>query len=268
MENNVNEIISELRAEAALLRERLEALEARLEGLQNDEPIDISIDVSESIDLPQVEDIVVEPVTEPDVILDAEVVPEPAQKPEAKPMPEPEPKPEPEPEPLPEPEPEPVPEPEHKPEPEPEPVPEPDLAEKAPKPEPEKPKAQRKPRKEAAPEPEETWTGPVENINEAHALKKKKAVHDLMEKKETWRTDIPGAPVGNIISGIALNDRVLFINTLFKGDAQSFLDTIGKLNSMTSFPEAVSYISDIFPDWNTGSDLVYRFMMAVRRKLR
>jgi len=220
MENNVNEIISELRAEAALLRERLEALEARLEGLQNDEPLDISIDVTDSIDLPRVEDIVIEPLTEPE--------PQPASVPEPEPAMQ---------------------------------------AEPEPQPEPEKSRSQRKPKKEAAPV-EETWTGPVENINEAHAQKKKKAVHDVMEKKETWRTDIPGAPVGNIISGIALNDRVLFINTLFKGDAQTFIDTIGKLNSMTSFTEAVSYIGDNFPDWNTGSDLVYRFMMAVRRKLR
>lgn len=246
MENNVNEIISELRAEAALLRERLEALEARLEGLQNDEPLDISIDVTDSIDLPRVEDIVIEPLTGPE--------PQPAT------VPEPEPAIQAEPEPQVEPEPEPEPEPQVEPEPQPEPEPEP-------QPEPEKPRSQRKPKKEAAPV-EETWTGPVENINEAHAQKKKKAVHDVMEKKETWRTDIPGAPVGNIISGIALNDRVLFINTLFKGDAQTFIDTIGKLNSMTSFTEAVSYIGDNFPDWNTGSDLVYRFMMAVRRKLR
>jgi len=248
MENNVNEIISELRAEAALLRERLEALEARLEGLQNDEPLDISIDVTDSIDLPRVEDIVIEPLTEPE--------PQPATVPEPEPAIQAEPEPEPQVEPEPEPEPEPQVEPEPQPEPEPEP-----------QPEPEKPRSQRKPKKEAAPV-EETWTGPIENINEAHAQKKKKAVHDVMEKKETWRTDIPGAPVGNIISGIALNDRVLFINTLFKGDAQTFIDTIGKLNSMTSFTEAVSYIGDNFPDWNTGSDLVYRFMMAVRRKLR
>ena len=266
MENNVNEIISELRAEAALLRERLEALEARLEGLQNDEPLDISIDVTDSIDLPRVEDIVIEPLTEPEP--QPASVPEPEPAMQAEPEPQVEPEPQPEPEPQVEPEPEPQIEPEEEPMPEPEPEPQPaSVPEPEPQPEPEKPRSQRKPKKEAA-SVEETWTGPVENINEAHAQKKKKAVHDVMEKKETWRTDIPGAPVGNIISGIALNDRVLFINTLFKGDAQTFIDTIGKLNSMTSFTEAVSYIGDNFPDWNTGSDLVYRFMMAVRRKLR
>ena len=83
-----------------------------------------------------------------------------------------------------------------------------------------------------------------------------------------WAKDIPGNPVSNIISGISLNDRVLLINTLFKEDPILFQKTIGALNGMVTLEEAVEYVRNEFPAWNLGSDIVYRLMMAVRRKLK
>lgn len=82
-----------------------------------------------------------------------------------------------------------------------------------------------------------------------------------------WARDIPGNPVSNIISGISLNDRVLLINTLFQEDPILFQKTIAAFNSMSSLNEAYDYILASFPKWNLGSDIVYRLMMAVRRKL-
>ena len=83
-----------------------------------------------------------------------------------------------------------------------------------------------------------------------------------------WRKDLPGLPVRDIRSAIALNDRVLFINNLFQQDAVRFQNEINTLNSLESFPEAENYLRANFPQWNYDSDIVYRFMMAVRRKLR
>lgn len=83
-----------------------------------------------------------------------------------------------------------------------------------------------------------------------------------------WAKDIPGGPVSNIISGISLNDRVLLINTLFKEDPLLFQRTIGAFNAMGSLREAYEHITSTFPDWNLSSDIVYRLMMAVRRKLK
>ena len=150
-------------------------------------------------------------------------------------QPEPESAPEPEPVPIPEPTPEP------EPEPEPEPIPEP-LPEPVPEPEPE-------------PEPEEEMPpqGP--------------AIIDVVTRKRAWEIDIPGAPVGNILSAISLNDRLLFINSLFKKDPVLFQDTIRRFNGMADLAAAEDYIQQNFPDWNLESDTVYRFMMAVRRKL-
>ena len=83
-----------------------------------------------------------------------------------------------------------------------------------------------------------------------------------------WMMDIPGGEVANLISGISLNDRVLFINTLFREDPKLFQKTVTQLNSMASLEDAVSFLVNHFPEWNLSSELVYRFMMAVRRKLK
>ena len=82
-----------------------------------------------------------------------------------------------------------------------------------------------------------------------------------------WQTAKPGMPVKNLRSGISLFDRALFINTLFKEDYVLYDKTISDLNALSSFPEAVDYILRHFPDWNLSSDVVYSFMMALRKKL-
>ena len=99
-------------------------------------------------------------------------------------------------------------------------------------------------------------------------LEPKVAVIDSMTDRQAWRTDMPGSPVRDIRSAISLNDRVIFINLLFKEDAQAFVDTLAKINTMETLDQAVEYICETFPTWDLNSDLVYRFMMAVRRKVK
>ena len=220
MENNRTEILRELEAELASLKEKVLQFESRLEAFRQ---------------LP--EEDAVEESDFTDMEIGVSDFPEPAPVPEEVPVPEeiavqveiePEPVPEPEPEPTPELEPEPVPEPEPIPEPAPEPVPEPEPA-PAPKPAP------------AVPRPE--------------------------TERLPWRLDKPGISVKNIRSGISLYDRALFIGTLFKEDYALYDKTIGDLNALSTLDEAVDYLLDRFPDWNLKSDIVYNFMMAIRKKL-
>ena len=212
MENNRTEILQELEAELASLKEKVRAFEDKLEAFRQ---------------LPQ------EETVEESDFTDMEIgVPD---------LPEPEPVVEPEPEPVPEPVPEWVPEPVAEPveaveapveEPvpvlEPEPVPEPVKAPEAPKPTP-------------VPRPE--------------------------TERLPWRLDKPGMSVKNLRSGISLYDRALFIGTLFKEDYALYDKTISELNALSSLDEAVDYLLERFPDWNLKSDIVYNFMMAVRKKL-
>ena len=100
------------------------------------------------------------------------------------------------------------------------------------------------------------------------AVEAKPILNEVMAADCAWRKDMPGSPVRDIRSAISLNDRVIFINLLFKEDAQTFVDTLSKINTMDTLDQAVEYICTTFPGWDLNSDLVYRFMMAVRRKVR
>ena len=201
MENNRTEILRELEAELAALKEKVRAFEDKLEAFRQ---------------LPE------ENVPEASDFTDVEIGVSDLPEPEPLPVPEPEPVPVPEPVegPVLEQEPVPVPEPVEGPEPEPEPVPEP---------------------KPAVPRPE--------------------------TERLPWRLDKPGISVKNIRSGISLYDRALFIGTLFKEDYALYDKTIGELNALSTLDEAVDYLLERFPDWNLKSDIVYNFMMAIRKKL-
>lgn len=215
MENNRTEILRELEAELAALKEKVLQFENKLEALRQlpaEEPVeesdftDMEIGVS---DLPEPE-----PVVEPEPVIEEIPVIEPAEEPVPDPVAEP----------VAEPveaveEPVPVPEPVEGPEPEPEPEPKP-----AP-----------------APHPE--------------------------TERLPWRLDKPGLSVKHIRSGISMYDRALFIGTLFKEDYALYDKTIGELDALTSLDEAVDYLLARFPDWNLKSDIVYNFMMAIRKKL-
>ena len=212
MDNNRTEILREIEAELASLKQRFLALEEKVDAFRRmpEEPVEESdfTDMEIGVDeLPRetapapVEDVAVQAEIEP-VEMDLAV------------------------EDLPEPEPEPTPVSEPAPEPEPAPAPTP---EPAPKPAP------------AAPRPE--------------------------TERLPWRLDKPGISVKNIRSGISLYDRALFIGTLFKEDYALYDKTIGDLNALSSLDEAVDYLLERFPDWNLKSDIVYNFMMAVRKKL-
>lgn len=233
MDKSRSDILSEIKDTLESLKEQVAGLEARIAAIEAEPQPD------ETTDMPDLE----EDMSPIDISLDVDMEAGafddiPAAAPEPEPEPESEPEPEPEPKPIPEPQPEAQPEPEPKPEP--------------------------------IPESEDDVFSmmPKESINDKQEKKSKKAVMDVMGTKCAWKTAMPGTPVKNVISAISLNDRVLFINTLFKEDPMAFQNTIAAFNGMSSFAEAEEYVNQNFPDWNLNSDIVYRLMMAVRRKLK
>ncbi len=242
MENREQQILSEIKSMMASIRIQLERLDAKMAELQQvvdpedsaAMPIDLDIDEN-TLDIS-----VQETVVEDDLPFAEEPAVEPEQV-EAEPLPEP----------LPEPELEPELEPEPEIEPEPEPEPEPD-GEEADDDDDDLPLfSDPKPLFEAA----------------IDSPKTKRAVIDVMTDKEAWRTDMVGTPVRDLLSAISLNDRVQFINVLFQGDPVIFQQTRAKINTMTSLDEVVEYVTSNF-NWDMGSQVVYRFMMAVRRKVQ
>ena len=302
MDKSPKEILAELDAELSALKARVGEIEKKVEQLRNEldlepaEPLDLGTadylyDIADAVP----EDIPAENVPEavaddmpadvfaenagenvgesvPDDIPEPESESEPEAQPETEDLPESEPEVEQEPaqeveqetEDLPEAvpgkekhaEPEPEAEPEQvagtEPEPKPEDLPEEDgfslfggMAEE------EEPKA----RKTKAPSEHRQYSG-------------HKVIADQKYGNEAWRKDMPGPEVKDVRSAISLNDRVMFISTLFRDDSMLFQDVINKINALTTLEKAVQYLKENFPEWDMDSELVYRFMMSVRRKIR
>ena len=269
MENRQQQILSEIQELMSSVRSQLEKLDAKMQEFQqltdsqDDTVVPIDIDIDESylneevvietdLDLPEVQD------AEPEAVV--ETVKEPV----AEDMPEPviEAEPEVEIDPVVDVEPEP----EQEPEVEVEPVVELEPVEEI------------VPLPEVFPEPEADddddddglpLFAEPESIFEAaqKSPKARRAVLDVMEDKQAWRTDIPGAPVKDLLSAISLNDRVQFINVLFNGDPNLFQQARAQINALETLDQAVEYITTTY-NWDMGSQVVYRFMMAVRRKVR
>lgn len=124
---------------------------------------------------------------------------------------------------------------------------------------------------EPEPEQEPMIEPVVEPVAEPEPVAETKpavAVIDSMTDRQAWRTDMPGSPVRDIRSAISLNDRILFINGLFAQDPMAFQETLTRINQMETLDEVVAYVVAARPDWDLESEIVYRFMMAVRRKVK
>ena len=239
MENRQQQILSEIQEMMSSIRSQLEKLDAKMAELQQSVdpqgveamPIDLEIDDS---------------YLSEELVADMELdIPEPEVYAE----------------PIAEPEPEEVPEPEVVVEPEAVPEPEPEVA--------------AEPVQAAEPLPVADDDDDLPLFSEPESIfevaqkspKAHKAVIDVMEDKQAWRTDMPGAPVKDILSAISLNDRVQFINVLFKEDPAAFQQARARINLMETLDEVVEYVTSEY-DWDMNSQTVYRFMMAARRKVR
>ena len=129
---------------------------------------------------------------------------------------------------------------------------------------------------EAAEEPveHEDTSGPEEDAAQEPAAEQEQeqeqegAVIDVLTAQQAWRKDMPGTPVKDIRSAISLHDRIIFINYLFNEDPLAFQTALDRINRMSSLDEAVTFAAEEHPEWDMDSDVIYRFMMAVRRRLR
>ena len=72
-------------------------------------------------------------------------------------------------------------------------------------------------------------------------------------------------PITNISAAIGLNDRFLYIRTLFGGNATELADTVAKLNAMQSFDEAMQYIGSHY-QWDMEDAVTVQFLELVNRR--
>lgn len=247
MKNREQKILSEMTSLIESIKSQLAVLEEQLSSLQQIPhqaevgdvvPIDIEIIEDEELAVSDTQYVEAEIVQESGDMQDDDDLPffdDYIPEPEPEPVPGVEPEPEPEPEPVPEVEPET----ESETEPEMEPVP------------------------EVEPEPV-VQKVPIVNSEVVSRI----SVVDALASRQSWRTDMPGLAVKDIRSAISLNDRLVFINYLFNEDPMAFQDALNMINSLRTLDEAVAFLAELHPEWDFESEVVYRFMMAVRRKIR
>lgn len=65
---------------------------------------------------------------------------------------------------------------------------------------------------------------------------------------------------------LSINQRFMFVNTLFKGNADEFQQVIQKIEQST-YKEAFDYLTSNYPEWNTESEEVEEFFEMVEKRL-
>jgi len=89
---------------------------------------------------------------------------------------------------------------------------------------------------------------------------------DIDMPEPEWMLDEPGPHVDSLNEAITLNDKICFINDLFKGDSEQYYLSVQRLDEFSHFKEALEYVRRAFPNWDEESPEVYRFYMILRRR--
>ena len=106
----------------------------------------------------------------------------------------------------------------------------------------------------------DTVTWEVENTS--------KTLHDeLAVKQSTTIADIHAKrKISNINENITLNQRFMFINTLFNGDDSLFSEVLNVLERKQSYQEAIQFLGDEFPHWDMEAEEVQEFIEIIGKR--
>lgn len=142
-----------------------------------------------------------------------------------------------------------------------------------------------KPEPQAAPEPSKpnvsqlyaqarertaTSTGAEKSLNEKLATSQT-SLNDKFQShvKKNLADKLKLSPISDLRTAININQRVAFINKLFKGDDKEFKNVVTTVNGFRNFSEAKFFVqSEVAPrfSWNENDDTVQEFMELVYRK--
>jgi hypothetical protein len=90
----------------------------------------------------------------------------------------------------------------------------------------------------------------------------------ILQKPEV-KDHITLEPIKNLASAIGINDKFLFIETLFLGDEKGFEESIKTINAFKIFQEAQFWIKQelrIKNNWDEASPIVHQFDQLVKRR--
>jgi len=114
-------------------------------------------------------------------------------------------------------------------------------------------------------EVDENQTNLLDEIDDSQSI------NDLLSQRPTDDTiaeRMQKKPIKNLKKAIALHKKYLFINDLFAGQNDSYDYAIDRLNSFSSFDEAVSYLNELKNEngWDNESKSVVVFQELVERR--
>lgn len=99
---------------------------------------------------------------------------------------------------------------------------------------------------------------------------KKKTINDTIEKTEdnTLAAKLQKAPISDLVKAIGINDKFLFINELFGGNADEYNTAIKELNQIEKLHLAFDYLDNLRKkhNWDESSTPCLKIYDLVRRK--
>ncbi len=110
----------------------------------------------------------------------------------------------------------------------------------------------------AIPQLNDMLTKPFVNINE-----------QLKEQKTEVATMLDDSPVRDLKKAVSVNDRYLFVNTLFRGDENMYERSIKTINGFDIFPEAQYWIQrelKVKLGWIDSTETVQLFDQLIKRR--
>ncbi len=112
--------------------------------------------------------------------------------------------------------------------------------------------------KVVVPQLNDMLTKPFVNINE-----------QLKEQKTEVATLLDDSPVRDLKKAVSVNDRYLFVNTLFRGDETMYERSIKTINGFAIFPEAQYWIQrelKVKLGWIDSNETVQLFDQLIKRR--
>ena len=101
----------------------------------------------------------------------------------------------------------------------------------------------------------------VQEVQEEQEVAEEPAIEEVVDHKAA----IYGKSVDDIRQAISLGDRFLYQRELFGQNAELMQKTLTDLNELSSFDEAVAYISAHF-NWDTESNTYQQFLVTLHRR--
>ncbi|UII22938.1 hypothetical protein [Fulvivirga ligni] len=116
-------------------------------------------------------------------------------------------------------------------------------------------------------QPEVKSTQPNVQINSRFESPKNILNDQHSEKRPTIADVHRNQKIESIRKSISINQRFMFINTLFAGDEESFNQTVDDLERLKNKREAEEYLSENYPFWDKESEEHEEFMEIVSKRL-